>query len=319
MIKPADVRFHTPTDVAYDWAETNFFSVYLPAPNITTWLYTVARPGVGAFVCDIEAFDKIGESTLDAIYVDACQHLPMPAALESYTLPNGVSLQTSNEPLDYHIRYTGNDDTEFDWRVRGLMEPYDIQDPAMDPRASGEAGQSGFGSAYANHFDMSVHITGTTRIRGREFPVDCVTIMDHSWGPRNERQLGCGAWINAAFGTDYSLNTIWMRDLAKAGWDEYTFAHGYALVEGKVRGLKSGRLRATHNRRHMPLSYEIVVLDIDDREHVLLGTPVGQHPWAPYSNHHIAFSTLRWHAGDQTGFGVAQENVPLDKVTRFSA
>lgn len=319
MIKPEDVGFHTPAGVAHDWAETNFFYVYLPEPNITTWLYTVARPGVGAFVCDIEAFDKIGDSALDAIYFDASQHLPMPAELQNYQLSNGVSLQTSNAPLDYHIRYSGHDDTEFDWRVHGLMEPYDIQDPEMDPLATGDPGQSGFGTAYANHFDMSVHITGTTRIRGREFPVDCVTIMDHSWGPRDERTLSSVAWINAAFGPDYSLNTIWSRDMDATGWDEFTFAHGYALVDGKVRGLKSGRLRAVRRRAHMPVSYEIAVLDVDDREHLLQGTPVGQHPWAPYSNSHIPFSTLRWHAGDRTGFGVAQENVPLDKVTGFSA
>ena len=38
MIMPEDVRFHTPADVQYDWAETNFFSFYVPEANLTGWI-----------------------------------------------------------------------------------------------------------------------------------------------------------------------------------------------------------------------------------------------------------------------------------------
>ena len=314
MIRAEDVQFHTPDDVRHDWAETNYFSVYLPEANITTWVYTIARPGVGAFVCDIEAFDKIGISPLDAIYFYFQQHLPMPDKLQNYSLLNGLSLQTSNEPRDYRIRYTGHDDTEFDWHVRGIMEPYDITDPNMDPLATGDPESSGFGLAYASHFDMTVHVTGTTRIRGREFATDCVTVMDHSWGPRNEAEMRPMGWVNAAFGQDYSVNTIWSRDLDADGWDAFGFAHGYTLIDGTVHGLKSGEMRATRGNHQMPVSYEMRVVDVADQEHVLLGTPVIQHPWACYSNSLAPFSQLRWHAGDRTGFGIAQENCPLNQL-----
>lgn len=315
MITAEDVQFHTPDKVKYDWAETMFFSVYLQEPNITAWVYTVARPGVGAMVCDIEAFDRIGNTRLDALYYDFQQHLPIPDKLQSYSLPNGLSLETSNEPRDYHVRYIGNGDTEFDWHVRGIMEPYDILDPSMDPLATGNPKDSGFGEAYANHFDMTAHVTGTLKIRGRTFPVDCVTVMDHSWGPRNERLLGNMGWINANFGEDYSIATIWSKDLSQTGWDEYSFAHGYALIDGRVRGLKSGRLRATRNRFLMPVSYEMRVVDVDDREHVLFGSPVGQLPWACYTNLYVPHSTVRWHAGNREGYGQAQESYPLDRLT----
>ena len=35
MIRPEDVRFHVPRDLQYDWAETSFFSIYLPEANVT--------------------------------------------------------------------------------------------------------------------------------------------------------------------------------------------------------------------------------------------------------------------------------------------
>jgi hypothetical protein len=318
MIKAEDVRAHTPTDCPYDWAETRFFSVYLPEPNITAWVYNAARAGVGAFVCDVTAINRVGTSPLDAIYFDFRQHLPMPGKLDGFSLPNGLTLETSNAPRGYRIRYTGHDDTEFDWQISGLMEPYDITDPAMDPLATGgDTEKTGWGAAYANHWDMTVRVTGTTKVRGQSFDTDCVTVADASWGQRNEHMMRPMGWINACFGPDYSVHTIWSRGLDTNGWDGFGLAHGYALVDGQVRGLKAGRLRATRSFQ-MPISYEMRVVDADDREHVLAGSPVAQHPWACYSNSYVPLSQMRWHGyrdGKQlTGYGVAQENCPLDQI-----
>jgi hypothetical protein len=314
MIHPEDVKFHTPKDVGYDWAETNFFSIYLPEPNIAAWVYTVARPGVGAFVADVEAINCISTQSIDAIYVDFQQHLPMPIKLQDYSLPNGLSLKTHNEPRDYHIRYQGNDDTEFDWYVKGIMEPFDIHDPSMDPLASADPTQSGFGSAYANHFDMTAHISGTAKIRGHKFDVDCVTVMDHSWGPRNERLMRNMGWINACFGEDYSVQAIYAFNPLANDWAAFELAHGYALVDGKVRGLISGKLRAVRHGQ-FAIGYEMRVTDIDHREHVLIGTPVAQHPWSCYSNSHAKLSMVRWFADGREGYGQAQENWAMDRLT----
>ena len=314
MIHPEDVRFHIPEDVQHDWAETNFFSIVLPEANITAWVYTIARPGVGAFVADVEAIDRISNQSIDAAYIDFRQHLPMPAKLEDYTQLNGLSVKTHNEPRDYHVRYTGNDDTEFDWYVKGIMEPFDIHDPKMDPLASTDPHQSGFGSAYANHFDMTAHVTGTAKIRGRKFNVDCVTVMDHSWGSRNESMMRNMGWINACFGTDYSINTIFTFDPLANGWEQFELAHGYAHVDGQVRGLKAGKLRAVRNGQY-PVGYEMRVIDIDNHEHVLIGTPVAQHPWSCYSNSHAKLSLVRWFVDGREGYGHAQENWAMDRLT----
>ncbi len=313
MIRPEDVGFHTPSDVQHDWAETNFFSIYIPEPNITAWVYTVARAGVGAMAVDVSAINGIGYLNTDAIYVDFQQHLPLPPKLENYTLPNGLSIKTSNEPRDYHIHYIGVDNTEFDWHVKGIMEPFDIHDPAMDPMASGDPHNTGFGAAYANHFDMTTHVTGTAKIRGRRFDVDCVTIMDHSWGPRNERGMKNMGWMNACFGDDYSVQVIFSFDPYAKGWDAFQLAHGYALVDGKVRGLTAGKGRAISRKGQFPLGYELVVTDIDGREHRLIGTAVAQHPWSCYSNTQAKLTVMEWHTNGRVGYGQAQENWPLDR------
>ncbi len=271
-------------------------------------------PGSGAFVCDIEVINKISQTPTDAIYFDFQQHLPIPQKLNGYSLSNGLTVRTENEPRDYHFHYIGTDDTEFDWHIRGLMDPFDIHDPDMDPLASTDVAKSGFGSVYANHFDMTAHFTGIAEIRGRSFDVDCISIINHSWGPRNERLLKDMGWINAHFGPDYSVHVILTLDIEASGWDAFGLAHGYALVEGRVRGLKAGKVRALRNG-FFPVSYEMRLLDVDDHEHLLIGSPMAQHPWACYSNSFIPFSSMRWHAEGRIGQGIAMENWALDRLT----
>jgi len=314
MIKASDVGFHTPANAPYDWAETNFFSIHVPEANLTAWVYTIARAGVGAFVCDIEAIDRIQTWTLESRYCDFQQHLPMPARLDDYTLPNGMTLKTANEPYDYHIDYIGLHDSELHLVARGIMEPFDIHDPAMDPKASADPDQSGFGSAYANHFDMTVHVTGTAKFHGRTYPVDCVTTMDHSWGPRNERGLKPMGWINGNFGRDFAFSTIWTFDQFKTDWQQFELAHGYVLWEGEVRGLTRGRIRAIRGGRAFPVGYEAVLTDKHGRDYPLTAVVVNQMPWACYSNIMGMMSTVRWYHHGREGYGLAQENWPLDHL-----
>ena len=316
MIRPEDVKFHTPPQVGYDWAETKFFSVYIPEDNLTAWVYVVLRAGVGAIMADVEVIDGIRRKILDANYFDMQQHLPIPERLDSFSLPNGLSIRTSNEPRDYQVDYVGVDDTELHWTVRGVMDPYDINDPAMDPLATGDTGgaRSGFGAAYANHFDMTAHVTGSLKLRGKIYDVNCVTTMDHSWGPRNERQLRPMGWLNANFDQSTAFSTIWTLNPHARDWDQFGFAHGYALIGGKVRGLKAGRQRAIR-QGPFPMGYEAIVTDIDGKEHVLIGQTIAQIPWSCYSNSMAMATTVRWHHAGRDGVGLAQENWPLDRLT----
>ncbi|WP_068076722.1 DUF7064 domain-containing protein [Novosphingobium lentum] len=315
MITARDVEFHTPADVAYDWAETTWLSIHIPEANLTVWTYLVARSGLGVMVCDIEAIDRIQRYTVQSRYFDFRQHMPLPARFDDFTLINGLSLKAVNAPRDYRIDYTGSDDTAFHWDVRGVMEPFDIHDPAMDPLASTDPNLSGFGQSYANHYDMTVHVTGTARIRGTTYPVDCVTTMDHSWGPRNESGMRAMGWINGNFDTDHAFSTIWTLDPFATGEAQFGFAHGYVLVDGEVRGLNGGRLLALRGDGVFPVGYDMLLTDPAGREYRFTGTVVNQTPWACYSNTMAINSTVRWNSGARVGHGLAQENRPLDSYS----
>lgn len=316
MITADDVRFHTPDNPPFDWAETNYFSVVVPEVNLYAWAYCVARPGVGAIMCDIQVFDVIDDDPMSARYVDIQQHLPLPDKLEEFDLPNGLSLRTSNEPRNYHLTYQGIDDTSFEWNFTGLMEPYDINDPDMDPLASPDPAMTGLGEGYSGHFDMSVAVEGVLTVRGRQFEIDCASVMDHSWGRRSERQMPPMAWINASFGRDKSVNTIWQRNVDEAGEKGYSFRHGYIQTGSDVVGIKSGRLSATRNVRHFPTGYDLVVEDANGNAHSMVGSVAAQLPWSPYSNIVDAHSMVYWYTSDgESGTGASQELLPMDTRT----
>lgn len=56
-------------------------------------------------------------------------HLPLPASLLDFDLPNGFGTTVVNGPNDYQVRYHSNDGAchfEFDWT--GIAGPYDPHD-----------------------------------------------------------------------------------------------------------------------------------------------------------------------------------------------
>ena len=317
MMTNQDTAYHTPAEVQHDWAETTYFHFFVPEAKIMAWVYLIARPGVGAIVCDVQVMGDLSTSPLDAWYTDFQQHLKLPPKFEKFTLPNGLSFEALNI-RDYRLDYVGVNDTELHVDVRGLMEPYDISDPKMDPMAAtdsshGDSNSTGFGRAYAAHFDMAARVKGTLRVRGRDYKVDCVAQMDHSWGQRAERGMNPMAWINAHFGDDYVIHGIFSYDPLAAPDKRYIFRHGYALVDGKVRGATASQLTGYHmNNTRFALGYEWSMTDIDGREHKLYGSPAAMHMWAAYSCTYVPNVFVRWQSGDRVGWGNSQEINPLD-------
>lgn len=315
MIKEEDILFHTPNPVPYDWAETGFFGFYIPSADLMGWVYFVHRAGVGATVADIEIVDRWSEYIHDAAYMLMTHHNPLPERAERFTLDTGFSFE-ARSLREYRIGYKASD-IELDIEAIGIMEPYDIHDPSMDPMAVADEAaaiaNSGFGSAYASHFDMTVRVKGSLRLGDRRLPIDCVATMDHSWGPRPEVALTPILWVNAHFGESYALHGIFAYDRYAPIGQQHSFKHGYALIDGKVRGANAGMVRTTRKGLY-PLTTEVTLTDVDGREHRLSGEAVTHHPWMAYGNNLAPVCMMRWQAGDAEGHGTYMEGMPLNNL-----
>jgi len=319
MIRDIDTHYHTPPEVKHDWAETTYVYFYVPEARVMAWVYLIARPGVGAIVCDVQVSGDLSMSPLGTWYTDIQQHIRLPERFEQFKLSNGLAFE-ARSIRNYRVDYVGVDDTEIHVDVDGIMEPYDIHDPAMDPLAVVAADEhvrsqgSGFGSAYANHFDMSCRVRGALKVRGRSFDIDCVATMDHSWGPRAERGMSPMTWINAHFGEDYTLQAIFSYEPRAVPERQFKFAHGYALVDGEVRGCKSAHLVA-HRMERFALGFELSMTDKNDRVYSAYGSPLSMMLWVPYSCTYVPNVFIRWQSGERIGYGNSQENNPLDRET----
>ena len=214
MITERDVEFHSPADADLHWAETNQFSI--PERNLVGEIYTCIRTGLGVAISEIIVFNRLSRNRRDVLHFDAHQHLPAPERLSHYALANGLEVRATLLPQDYRVDYVGPNGAEIHLDVVGLMEPYDIHDPAMSPTAPADRADqiehSGFGAGFTGHFDMTARVSGTLILAGRTYPVDCVASMDHSWGPRIERDMRPTCWSYGYFGEDYGWHGIWAKD-----------------------------------------------------------------------------------------------------------
>ena len=318
MIVQQDIEFHTPKDVDHEWAETYWLGMYVPEENLYGWIYMVFRAGAGAMTCDVEFINSKSDKMYDAVYVDIQNHIPIPDRLSSFELPNGLSF-SAESPSKYRLDYIGVDNTEIHLDFSGIHMPYDIHDPDIDPMAQVTEDlaveHSGFGSAYASHFDLTMRAVGQIKVRGKEHQINCLATNDHSWGPRAERGMRMMAYMNAHFDDDYVVQTIWGFDASKPDGEQHIFKHGYAIVDGRLIGGVSGKLKVNH-KGIFPDKIELIFTDVEGTDHQLTGRPLAYNNWVPYGCCPTGHSMVSWETATKVGgIGTLMEAYPLDTVT----
>jgi len=319
MIFAKDVDFHTPPATAdFRWAETSYFPFAIPEAGISGAIYFVFRPKLGVVMSDITIFDRISRHWEGQSYIDNQQHLPCPEKLSKFSLPNGISLEVINGPQDYRIDYVGIDDTEAHFEFRGIMPPQDINDPAQDPLTRRKLQQSGGGGvwdgAFAGHFEMTARSRGELILRGKRYPIDCLGTMDHSWGPRAERDNTNAVWLQGHFGDDLVIHALSSLD-PRVPDSIGPLWHGYVLKDGRVRGLVSGRGR-TERQGVFVAGQQVSLTDEDGDTYEMTGTAVNWGPWAPYPSVAYYQSLTRWNLNGRIGYGPYQEVISRSYSTR---
>jgi hypothetical protein len=310
MISERDTRFHPSPDNNPDWAETNFFSFYIPEHNLTGSVYLTTRQSLGVCMSDILMFNTLSFDRQDCLFVDARQHLPLPEDLSDYSLANGLSIRALSPPRDYAIRFV-QPELEMDLRFTALMDPYDINDPVKDPLARRE-GRAGL-SFYGGHFDMTGRVTGTVTYKGTKLQVDCVDTMDHSWGVRPQVGSRSACWMHAHFDED-AVQATMLFDPAAKPEDQFTLYRGYILKDGVVSGLVRARLIA-HRLRSVAVTLEWEVEDEMGRIFKMQGGAVSftTVPWYSYSKSFYVMHRFVLDDG-RVGYGCHQEAQNLDQL-----
>lgn len=310
MITPDDVKYHTPHDPGYEWGETNFFYFYIPEIHLIGGFQTLNRKCLGVSFVDININDNLSMNCLEHLYIDGQQHLPAVDRLENSTFVNGLSIKSLNPPKDYKIYYHPNEDILVDLIFCGIAEPYDIHDTRQDGSIIHkdiipEAFRTG-------HFDLSGRITGKFSLRNRNYDVDCIATMDHSWGPRSQTGMGlAGAnWLDANFGTDYTMHLNMLLDLDLPPNQQFKLVSGYVKDGEQIYSLIEASLTASRvqEAENLAAALELKVIDVRGKSHVLYGSTLALCKPHQYPSFQIHQTLVRW-VSDQgrIGYGTNME------------
>jgi hypothetical protein len=321
VIKDYDADFHA-TDADPTWAETNFFGFYNAKEHLNVGVYALFRPNLGVVSSTICMNSRRSVTPWEADFCDlrAAMPIPEPRSLRDFRLLNGLHIRCLDPNRIWHIMYDDGQGTTIDVRYEALMPAFDIHDPMMDPMCGSQsaAGKFAWGTAYNGHFDQTGIFTGKLSIRGREVPIDCVSTMDHSWGPRPERGKPNMSWLHAHFSKELAMHAIFGFDQTCNG-DELWLAHGYVLVRGKVHGLKAGTGRVARPQERYPEKLFLELTDSADRVWKAEGRALTTFPWQCWPNM-VSFNSLcEWKLEGHEGFGEVQDFFELPQLNALNS
>jgi hypothetical protein len=302
------------------WTETNYFGFDVPGVPLHVGLYALFRPNLGVVNSAVFVNSRKVDASWEIDFWDSRAYLPMPesGSLLDYSLANGLSVRCLEPNRLWDLRYDNGESFEVDVRFEALMEPFDIHDPAMDPRAKNTRGDLSAGAAYAGHFDMTGAVTGHIVLNGVRHEVDALCTMDHSWGVREERQLGVMTWLQAHFSREFAVHAMFDFD-PSIGPDqpfEAHLTHGYILDHGKGVGLKDGTARITRTGMYAD-TLRLELVDAQEREWTIDGEAQTRAP-IQYWPGSMAFMVMpRWRLADQVGYGTSTDFLDLYHYTKL--
>ena len=326
MVQDEDVHFHKADAGVPNWAETNFFGFFNAEATLNIGVYALFWPNLGIVSSTICMNSGFANAPWEADFCDlrASMPIPEPRDLSNFTLENSLRIKSLRPNMDWHIGYDDGEGTTIDVEYHSIMLPFDIHDPAMDPmkaQALKEAEQGGkfaWGTAYNGHFDQTGHFKGSVAIRGKSYVIDCISTMDHSWGPRPERGAPNMSWLHAHFSKDLAFHAIFSFD-PKANGRELSLAHGYVVEKGEIFGLKAAHGVTKRLRDRYADEVDLVLVDSRDREWNLHAKGLTSFPWQCWPNM-VSFNALaRWTCGDLTGYGEIQDFFEMPQLTALNS
>ena len=324
MIHPEDLEYHTPADAAHTWAETCFFAIALPEDHILVTVYAAVRPGIGVMLTDVGIWGALSDNRGDMLYIDQQSHQPAPARFSDIHGPAGLSIRSVRPPRDYRIDYIGHSGTEIHVDWCSLMEPFDVHDPDHSPNASRHTADwkktSGLGEAWGGHFDLSGRVTGTITVGGKDYAVNSIERMDHSWGHRDLIRMDFSQFsISAAFDEDeLAFHIITQVDIDAPTSTQQRFAHGYVLENGQVHGIKEARVVA-NRLRGITTAMEIDVTDVRGRTWRLYAMADVGGPWNAYAGTTTYTLQMIWVCEHRRGYGCVMETIGQPALTQRNA
>ncbi len=297
----ADRFFDDPGDNPY-WNESAWFSFSIPEQRRHGFIQYYFRPNMGMLNGGPVMWDPSGTCSWNCLYYNwsHLQALPPGAQKFDLTANNSLSVKLLVPLAHYAIAYDNEDfRMDLEWRAIGPVHELKSSDP-------GQRATQKF------HIEQPGRISGTIWRDGETMPIDCFSMRDASYGPRDYSSTASGGYFwGIAEGSAFHA-------IAKGEGSEQTVIGGFIWRDGQLASLVSGRRRVEAYGRYGPRR---VVFDAEDalgRSIHATGSVDEGLIFTGYTDHTVVWSLVEWQWDGATHWGDNQEFCPSLRFRRIA-
>ena len=163
-------RFHPVTSDDPAWIETIWFPFFVPEAALTTYARVVFQPNGKCYAGSVAIWSGANALRFEAPFEGRFDTLDALGDLRDLALPGGLALRCEASAERYRVHYE-HPDCQID-------VVFEATTPPEYPPADDSPGM------FAGHLDQHGRVTGSLRVGGDRYAVDCGSVRDRSWGPR---------------------------------------------------------------------------------------------------------------------------------------
>jgi hypothetical protein len=284
------------------WNESAWFSVSIPERKIHGAIQYYFRPNMGMLNGGPMLWDPSGNQTWDCLYYNWSHLQARPAGSQKFdmTANNSLQVQVLDPLRRYAIAYS-NEDFELDLEWRAIAPVHEL--------VSNDPGQK---ATQKFHLEQAGRMVGTIRRDGETFPVDCYSMRDTSYGPRNYTSTASGGYF-WGIAADSAFHAI-----AKGEGSEQTVIGGFIWKDGELASLVSGTRRVETFGRYGPSRVLFDAKDQLGRTITATGRIDDGFIFTGYTDHTVVWSLLEWDWNGVTHWGDNQEFCPALRFRRIA-
>jgi hypothetical protein len=299
---PQADRFCDDRDDNPYWNESVWFSFSKPERRLHGFAQYYFRPNMGMLNGGPVMWDPSGTFQWNCLYYNWSHLQAMPPGAEKFdmTARNSLSVRVL-EPLErYSIRYDNEGlEVDLEWRAIGPVHELGTAD-------SGQQATARF------HLEQPGRMRGTIRREGEQIAIDCYSMRDTSFGPREYESLASGGYF-WGIAEDSSFHAIAMGE-----GDEQHVIGGFIWKDGTLSSLVSGTRRATEYGAFGPRRVSFEAADGLGRTIRARGQIDEGLVFTGYTDHTVVWSLVEWDWDGVPHWGDNQEFCPAVRFRRIA-
>lgn len=289
------------------WNESVWFSLSIPERHIHGMIQYYFRPNMGMLNGGPVLWDPSGTFQHDCLHYQWSHLQALPAGTRGkfdMQARNSLSCRMIEPMARYKLDYDRD----------GLL--LDLTWSAIGPAHELRTGDAGQASTAKFHIEQPGRMSGTVRRHGEEWPIDCWSMRDTSYGAREYESLACGGYfwgIGAGASGPSAFHAIAMGEGTEA-----RSIGGFIWKDGEMASLASGRREVLEWGQFGPAKVLWRGTDTLGRTMEATGTIEPGLVFTGYTDHSVVWSLMRWDWNGVEHWGDNQEFAPAERFRRIA-